>query len=66
MKPIHILFISFLISILSRYVFEYIDPWLGWLSYGISFYLLFSSISKMFKSYYTDKDKDKDNNVNKQ
>lgn len=63
MKPIHKIFISVLLILLSRYVFEYIDPWLGWLSYLLSAYLLVTSIVKLLKqNHFIDGDNEKQNN----
>lgn len=55
-RPIHVIIISWLMIIASRYVFEYVNPWLGWASYGASIYFLYVSLKKMSENYNKKKD----------
>ena len=59
-KPIHMLLISVLLIIASRYVFEYVNPWLGWMSYGGSIYVLYKSLTGIYKNYNESKEEDDD------
>lgn len=57
-KPIHMLLIAVLLIILSRYVFEYVNPWLGWMSYGGSVYVLYKSLTGIYKNYNEKEDEE--------
>lgn len=57
-KPIHMLLISVLLIILSRYVFEYVNPWLGWMSYGGSVYILYKSLTGIYKTHIEKEDEE--------
>ncbi len=57
-KPIHMLLISVLLIILSRYVFEYVNPWLGWMSYGGSVYVLYKSLTGIYKTHIEKEDEE--------
>lgn len=59
-KPIHMLLISVLMIILSRYVFEYVNPWLGWMSYGGSVYVLYKSLTGIYKTHIEKEDEDEE------
>lgn len=59
-KPIHMLLIAVLLIILSRYVFEYVNPWLGWMSYGGSVYVLYKSLTGIYKNYNESKEDEED------
>ena len=61
-RPIHVIIISWLMIIASRYVFEYVNPWLGWASYGASIYVLYISLKKMCENY--NKKRNEKNNEN--
>ena len=52
------LLISVLLIILSRYVFEYVNPWLGWMSYGGSVYVLYKSLTGIYKNYNEKEDEE--------
>lgn len=57
-KPIHMLFVAVLMIILSRYVFEYVNPWLGWVSYGGSVYVLYKSLTGIYKTHIEKEDEE--------
>lgn len=57
-KPIHMLLIAVLLIILSRYVFEYVNPWLGWMSYGGSVYVLYKSLTEIYKTHVEKEDEE--------
>lgn len=59
-KPIHMLFVAVLLIILSRYVFEYVNPWLGWMSYGGSVYVLYKSLTGIYKTHIESKEDEED------
>ena len=57
-KPIHMLLIAVLLIIASRYVFEYVNPWLGWMSYGGSIYVLYKSLTGIYKTHIEKEDEE--------
>lgn len=60
LNPIHMLLISVLLIIASRYVFEYVNPWLGWMSYGGSVYVLYKSLTGIYKTHIEKEDADEE------
>ena len=58
-KPFHMIIVSTLMIIMSRYVFEYINPWAGWVSYGLSAYVLYKYVQKLWN--HNEEKKDEEN-----